>query len=209
VLALASSKGGVGRTTLAAALAVRAVERGRRVALIDRDPQESLAAWADRGGRRSNPHLIDIDSTAEAIGLPLAQGSQAYDYAIIDTPRWQMDLIEEVIAQASFVLIPCRASALDLTALDPVAEMCQGHKKPFAFVLNAVHPERKILKSAPGVLRKRGPLCETMIVDRAAYVSAMTVGKGPTEVEQDMQAATELDALWTELEVLMRMRVRR
>jgi CobQ/CobB/MinD/ParA nucleotide binding domain len=63
VLALASSKGGVGRTTLCAALAVRAVQRGRPVALIDRDPSENLASWADRGGRRSNPHLIDIDSS--------------------------------------------------------------------------------------------------------------------------------------------------
>jgi hypothetical protein len=28
-----------------------------------------------------------------------------------------------------------------------------------------------------------------MIVDRTAYVSAMTVGKGPSEVERDKQAA--------------------
>ena len=63
----------MGKTTLSAALAVRAVQQGKRVAPIDRDPMESLAAWADRGGRRANPHLIDIDSTADAIGLALAE----------------------------------------------------------------------------------------------------------------------------------------
>jgi hypothetical protein len=37
----------------------------------------------------------------------------------------------------------------------------------------------------------------------------MTVGKGPTEVERDKQAAAELDALWAELEALMKMRAKR
>jgi chromosome partitioning protein len=201
VLTLASSKGGVGRTTLSAALAVRAVQQGRKVALIDRDPQESLAAWADRGGRRSNPALIDIDSTADAIGLVRALGD--YDFAIIDTPRSILRLIEEAISRADFVLIPCRASALDLAALDLVVDVCREHGKPYAFVLNAVRPQRKLTKTAPAVIRRYGHLCETMIADRTAYVAAMTIGKGPSEVERDKQAATELDALWAELEVLM------
>jgi hypothetical protein len=47
-----------------------------------------------------------------------------------------------------------------------------------------------------------------MIEDRAAYVAAMTVGKGPTEIERDDAAAGELDAPWVELEILMRMRVK-
>jgi cellulose biosynthesis protein BcsQ len=71
-----------------------------------------------------------------------------------------MDLIDEAIAQASFVLIPCRASALDLTALDPMVDMCREHKKPYSFVLNAVHPTRKLTKTAPSVIRKYGPLCK-------------------------------------------------
>jgi hypothetical protein len=85
-----------------------------------------------------------------------------------------------------------------------LVELCREHKKPFAFVLNAVHPTRRITKSAPAVIRRYGPLCKTMIADRAAYVSAMTVGKGPSEVERDKAAAAELDALWAELEALMR-----
>ena len=146
MLALASSKGGVGRTTLIVALAVRAAQRGKRVALIDRDPAERLASWADRGGRRANPYLIDIDSTAEALGFPLAELRRPYDLVIIDTPPRMLHLIDEAISHATFVLIPSRASPLDLTALDPVIDLCREQKKPYAFVLNAVHPERKILK---------------------------------------------------------------
>ena len=39
VIAVAASKGGVGKSTLTAALAVRAAQDGRRVGLIDMDPQ--------------------------------------------------------------------------------------------------------------------------------------------------------------------------
>jgi cellulose biosynthesis protein BcsQ len=51
VVTLASLKGGVGKTTLAGALAVRAAEESRRVALLDLDPQESLASWWTRRGK--------------------------------------------------------------------------------------------------------------------------------------------------------------
>src|SRR5262249_15348088 len=45
VFAIAQQKGGVGKTTLAAQLAVAWSRNGRRVALLDTDPQGSLAAW--------------------------------------------------------------------------------------------------------------------------------------------------------------------
>ena len=115
-----------------------------------------------------------------------------------------LDLIDECIAPATFVLIPCMASALDLVALGSVVDMCKRLKKPYAFVLNAVHPGRKLTKTAPAVIRRYGPICETIIHDRTAYVASMTVGKGASEVERDKQAAGELDALWAELEALMR-----
>ena len=45
VLAIVASKGGVMKSTLATALAVRAAKDGLRVALLDADPQESLTMW--------------------------------------------------------------------------------------------------------------------------------------------------------------------
>jgi hypothetical protein len=78
---------------------------------------------------------------------------------------------------------------LDLTALDP--DICPRHEEPFSFVLDAVHPQRKLTKNRAAIIRRYGP--------------AMTVEKDASEVERDNTAA-ELDALWPELGALMRVR---
>ena len=46
VITIAQQKGGAGKTTLAAQLAVVWARQGRRLAVVDIDPQGSLAAWA-------------------------------------------------------------------------------------------------------------------------------------------------------------------
>jgi len=45
VITIAQQKGGAGKTTLAAHLAIAWAGQGRNVALVDIDPQGSLAAW--------------------------------------------------------------------------------------------------------------------------------------------------------------------
>src|SRR3954453_6519266 len=60
VIALATQKGGAGKTTLCGHLAVEAQERGAGpVALIDADPQGSLAAWWN-GRQSETPAMAEI-----------------------------------------------------------------------------------------------------------------------------------------------------
>src|SRR5262249_60502679 len=101
VVTLASTKGGVGKTTLASALAVRAAEECRRVALLDLDPQESLASWWTRRGKVKNPKLFEVDATAEAVEVLRREGWQ-WDF--IDTGPDRIGLVETGIARAKLVL---------------------------------------------------------------------------------------------------------
>jgi chromosome partitioning protein len=53
-IAFVSQKGGCGKSTLAACLAVAAKEAGERVFVLDMDPKKSVVRW---GSRRNDPNL--------------------------------------------------------------------------------------------------------------------------------------------------------
>src|SRR3954453_14422285 len=83
VLALVSQKGGSGKTTLAVHLAVALGASGRRVALIDTDPQGSATAWY--GLRQAGePRLIAAPAERIRGTLAAAKAGGAV-IAIIDT----------------------------------------------------------------------------------------------------------------------------
>jgi chromosome partitioning protein len=199
VIAVAATKGGVGKTTIASALAVRAAEDNKRVALLDLDPQESLASWWDRR-KSENPKLFEVDATTEAIDLLTAEG---WDFVFIDTPPAKIELVEGGIAVADLVLIPCRPSALDIEQADIAVELCEAHGKPYAFVLNHAAPAWKLTKSSIEFLKFGGrTVLEPPLTFRQAYMAAMTVGKSGPEVEKDGAARAEIDALWTAVKAL-------
>lgn len=193
VIALSSTKGGTGKTTLTAALAVRAAEESKRVALIDLDPQESLIAWWERRGKLKNPKLFELEATAEGIELLMKEG---WEWVFIDTSPAKLEFIEPGIVAADLVLIPCRPSPKDTEQIGIPMELCRLHHKPFAFVLNHAPPSWKLTKSTVAYLREYGPVLEPTIPFRQAYMAAPILGQTGPEIDDDGNAIKEISALW-------------
>lgn len=194
VIAVAASKGGVGKSTLTAALAVRASQDGLRVGLIDMDPQLSLQRWHSRRNSTASPVLFeDVDSSAEAIELIAAEG---WEYLFLDTPPSQVDRIASVIACSDYVLIPTRAGVMDIEAVRMTEEICAEFRKPYAFMLNMVTPNAKVTADVARHLRSNGRLLlEPFIAYRQSHANAMFQGKTAGEV-RDPPARQEIDGLW-------------
>ena len=64
VITIAQRKGGSGKTTLAAQLAVAWAQAGVRVAALHTDPQGSFAAWVDLRRQRLGKNAIGFDFAA-------------------------------------------------------------------------------------------------------------------------------------------------
>ena len=112
VVALLAQKGGVGKTSIALALAVEAVGEGRTVVVLDADPQASACKWRDRR-QVDAPVVTDVQPSRLRHAVDAA-AEQDVDLVIIDTPPRSETAALEAAKVAHLVVIPCRAQILDL-----------------------------------------------------------------------------------------------
>ena len=139
VVVVACQKGGAGKTTLAAHLAVRAGMVGHGPAiLVDTDPQGSLAEWWR--ARADESLALASVSPADLAANPGELRNRGAAVAIIDTPPALTKEIEQVIAFADLVLIPARPSPHDLRTIGATLAMARRANKPFLFVVNGAAP---------------------------------------------------------------------
>jgi chromosome partitioning protein len=206
VVAIVNSKGGTGKTTLAAALAVRAAKESKRVAMVDMDPQHSLAEWFNiRAGATANPTMFaDADVADEARQALELDG---WEWAFMDGPPGALAKLEEMVKAADFAVIPVKASGLDLLAtVEAVAIARKAGVGHFA-ILNDVGRDR-LSKEARSTLEANGvPVAETEVAHRVSHVTAMSSGRTAAE-GRDAAAGEEIDRLWSEVKIAAQRAVR-
>lgn len=190
-LAIVSRKGGAGKTTLAAHLAVAAEAHGLATAVFDLDPQASVTLWADHRGE-AFPAVV----AAQAPRLPalLAQARQnEADLVILDTPPEADAIAAEAAAHADAILIPCRPSALDLDAIGASVRIARAAGKPFYVVINAAPPQGVETNETHSAITGAGvELAPVVLHQRKAYASRMHEGRTAQEIEPKGKAAAEI-----------------
>lgn len=209
-IAFVNSKGGVGKTTLTASMGVEAAketfgtgknERSANVSLVDLDPQRSLIRWhGGRGG--DNPRLLDgVDDACDAIERLEYEGTA--DIVLIDSPPAFLGVIESCVTCADLVVLPLRASMLDLAATEDAYIMAKDAGTPTLMILNDVHPQEGVVSATREWLTEQNiALASTMIHHRVSHTYAMMASASAAERvngKVDKQAQAELAALWAEI----------
>ncbi len=196
VLALASQKGGSGKTTLSGHLAVQAQLSGAGpVVLIDIDPQGSLADWW-------NEREADLPAFAQTTVARLASDlnvlrQQGFRLAVIDTPPAITLAIQSVISVAELIVVPTRPSPHDLRAVGATVDLCERAGKPLIFVVNAATPKAKITSEAAVALSQHGTVAPITLHHRTDYAASMIDGRTVMEVDPGGRSAEEVRALWS------------
>ncbi|RED15834.1 ParA family protein [Parasphingopyxis lamellibrachiae] len=195
VLALASQKGGSGKTTLSGHLAVEAQRSGAGpVVLIDIDPQGSLADWW-------NEREDDMPAFAQTTVARLASDlevlrQQGFKLAVLDTPPAITMAIQSVIQVAELIVIPTRPSPHDLRAVGATVDLCERAGKPLIFVVNAATPKAKITYEAAVALSQHGTVAPVTLHHRTDFAASMIDGRTVMEVDPNGKSANEVHELW-------------
>lgn len=203
IVVVAAAKGGVGKTTLVAALATTASLEtpDLRVVILDLDPQGSLTRWwnARALGR---PELRELARASLRAALERLQ-REGFDLVFIDCPPGFSTIQRDAIAAADLVLVPAGASALDLTAIASTIEMAERARVPYRTVLNLAVFRSRIAGRAVWDLCDRGSMLWPPIHRRVEHAVAMKSGQTALETQPDGAAAREIAALWRGVRALL------
>lgn len=194
-LTLVTQKGGSGKSSLAASLAVAAGEAGERVFLLDLDRQGTLAKWIERRPT-DTPGFDRVDASGKLDAALATLASQKFTLAIMDTAGTDSPLVTAAIRAADLCLIPTRPTPADLEATQPTLTAIQSTRRAFAFVLNQTPTRSGRLNEAAAGLKMLGVLAEPPIAQRNDHQDAIGSGQGVTEFNPNGKAAEEIRALW-------------
>ncbi len=201
IFTVAQQKGGAGKTTLAAHLAIAFLEQGLRVAVVDIDPQESLLNWFQRRAQSEGEFGPNVRAAQGwRVESEVRTLAREHDVILIDSPPHAETEAKIAMRSADLVIVPLQPSPMDLWATGKTVEQVAGQGSRGLLVLNRVPPRAKIAEEMTKATRTMGAeLAEARLGNRVAFAAAMLAGKGVTEAASSSRAAEETRALAQEI----------
>lgn len=204
VITIAQQKGGAGKTTVAAQLAVALSRGGKaRVALVDIDPQGSLGAWFVQRQQRLGEDAGGLTLKSLAgwrLSADLDRLKRSADWVIVDSPPHAETEAKAAIRAADVILVPVQPSPMDLWATVPTLEIARREHTTARIVLNRLPPRGRLVETVLEELaRLEVPVTEARLGNRLAFASSMMEGMGVVETASRTLAAKEIRALAEEI----------
>lgn len=209
IISVVNQKGGTGKTTVSMNLAGALARRGRRVCVIDADPQGTATRWA-----ASAPD--DAPFPVSVLGLSAAGGKVHrevrklvgdYEYIVIDCPpAADSPVPQSALLVADLALVPVIPSPPDLWAAIGIRKVIENagdinEQLQARLVVNQLQSNVGIARDALEVLPEFGiEVCGAKLHHRAAYKQAALDGQSVhAGGSRAKQATEEVEALTDEI----------
>jgi chromosome partitioning protein len=143
-IAVVNLKGGTAKTTSSVFLAHALHEQGRRVLLVDADPQSSAMRWCELAEEPFPMTMVQLATKTLHKQLRDYSGGDRYDAVVIDTPplEEQAGIVASALRVASQVIMPMAPTPIEydrlpdvLAAVEDSADYRADGEKPAFTVL--------------------------------------------------------------------------
>jgi chromosome partitioning protein len=203
IIAVTSTKGGSGKSTISVILGSIYKQYGMEVLLVDADPQGSLIKFSEIA--KDIPTVVSMPSSGLWKAEQVPRLARDFSVTIIDTPPQNNDIIRAALMCANIALVPCLPSPFDLWATTPFIELLKSaqvaNPELIAFLLIS-------RKKANTILGEEGraalepyelPILKQEIVDREVTRQALMRGITVDRFDPHSKAALEFESLAREV----------
>ena len=204
VVSVLARKGGTGKSTAVRCLAVEALKAGRRVVIIDADPQPTCHRWGKR--RAASGVAVPLIVVPGSGGLAAqVEGfrAQGVDLILVDTPPTATPAVNAALDASTAAIVVTRPNPEDLESVQESLRVAGAQRRQCGVLLWQASPDKRVraVALAREALEGMGAaVCPTAVSSSIAYPYAYADGLTPQERDPEGRARAELAEVWAWLQ---------
>ncbi|ABW32783.1 ParA family protein [Acaryochloris marina] len=205
IITFATSKGGTGKTTLAASLATHWHKKSFKVGVVDADPNSNLARWFSKGEIEDIPLVAEPDENGIIDAIDGLAGDN--QIVLVDIAGFGNQSMVYAIGVSSMVLIPSRPSEDDVLEAVKTKRLVENASRltkrsiPYFAVITQGRENTRVITHTRNQFEAFSvPVLKTEVMLRTPFQTARFHGSTPIIMEPNGKAAKEIADLANEIE---------
>jgi chromosome partitioning protein len=195
IYAISAVKGGVGKSTTALYLAEALSREGRKVLVVDADPQGTILEWQASAEESGAPLSVTVEGLPSAVLLRrrLPALAASYDTVIIDCPNRDIGIIEAAISASSLTIVVMQPGVEELRRGRAGIALAEQASTSARLLITLVDTRTKLVRELLEVIDADDTLSRfTTLIRRRAAIAETVGATRPENLYDYEQLAKEL-----------------